>query len=117
MGIFFTREITIPYTQITNVHIDRPFTYKLYGVAKLDIVTAADRNEDGYDTKHSRKNKTFLMPVIDLVIARRLARQLLEAAADAREGRYASEDEDEDIDDEESDEEDEDLDDTEGEEV
>ncbi len=75
-GLFFIRETTIPYNQISNVHIDRPLSYRLFGVAELDIVTAADKSMEVID----KQTKKFFIPIIDLSIARRLSRQLLESA-------------------------------------
>lgn len=80
-GLFFRRETTIPYQQISNVKIDRPFHYKLFGVSQIDIVTAADRN----NTERKEKSaKEFYIPVIDTKLARQLARQLLESASKSR---------------------------------
>ncbi len=101
-GLFYIRETTIPYHQISNVHIARPYHYRLFGLAQLDIVTAADRSDDRAD----RSAKKFLMPIIDLSLARVLSRQLLENAARSRRyGSIASEQDDEDVEDTEEDEE------------
>ncbi len=83
-GLFYIRETTIPYHQISNVHIARPYHYRLFGLAQLDIVTAADRSDDRGD----RGTKKFLMPIIDASLAHNLSRQLLENAARSR--RYGS---------------------------
>ena len=79
-GLFYIRETTIPYHQISNVHIGRPYHYRMLGLAQLDIVTAADRSDDRLE----RSSKKFLMPVIDVSLARILSRQLLESAAESR---------------------------------
>jgi uncharacterized membrane protein YdbT with pleckstrin-like domain len=88
-GLFYVRETTIPYHQISNVHIARPYHYRLLGLAKLDIVTAADRSDRGgtADADDMRGTKTFLMPIIDISVARRLSRQLLESSAKIRTGQ------------------------------
>jgi membrane protein YdbS with pleckstrin-like domain len=83
-GLFFIREVTIPYQQISNVHIERPTTFRMFGLAQLDIVTAADRTLE----HHDRKSKTFLLPIVDIDIARKLSRQLLECAARSRKGKH-----------------------------
>lgn len=83
-GLFFVQEITIPYEQITNVHIARPIRYRFFGIAELDIVTAADKDFDRRETR----NKKFLLPMIDTSIARILARQLLECASKSRNGEH-----------------------------
>lgn len=95
-GLYFTHETTIPYHQISNVYIVRPYHYKIFGIARLDIITAADR---GLELDESRSRK-FLIPVIDITIARKLSRYLLEKAAQKRQSIR------EDIDDEDEDEED-----------
>jgi uncharacterized membrane protein YdbT with pleckstrin-like domain len=89
-GLFFIRETTIPYRQISNVHIGRPYHYRLLGLAQLDIVTAAQRN---MDERAESERKKYLIPVIDMVIARKLSRILLEGSAKSR--RRDREDEDE----------------------
>lgn len=83
-GLFFARETTIPYQQISNVNINRPYHYRLFGIAQLDILTAADKSmlvQDG--KKNSRK---MLIPIIDTSIARRLSQQLMECASRKRKG-------------------------------
>ncbi len=85
-GLFFIRETTIPYQQITNVHIERPYHYRMFGIAKLDIVTAADKEVDDM----GKKTKKFLIPIIDLSIARKLSRYLLERASKIRSDAHNS---------------------------
>lgn len=82
-GLFFIREITIPYQQISNVHIIRPYHFRLLGLAQLDIVTAADTSTD----RVREKAEKFLIPIIDVSIARVLSRQLLESASKVRNGK------------------------------
>ncbi len=72
-GLFFTKETSIPYRQISNVHIARPYHYHFLGIAKLDIVTAADKSL----SHDENKSKEYLIPVIDTKIARALAKQLI----------------------------------------
>jgi uncharacterized membrane protein YdbT with pleckstrin-like domain len=86
-GWFFIRETTIPYHQISNVHIARPYHYRMMGLAQLDIVTAADKDIE----KIGHRSKTFLMPVIDISLARNLSRFLLDASVKSRRGKYADE--------------------------
>jgi uncharacterized membrane protein YdbT with pleckstrin-like domain len=74
-GIFFIRETTIPYDQISNVHINRPYHYRLFGIAQLDIVTSSDNRSVEDD------GRQFLFPMIDTSVARLLSRQLLENAS------------------------------------
>jgi uncharacterized membrane protein YdbT with pleckstrin-like domain len=100
-GLFFVRETTIPYHQITNVHIDRPYTYRMFGIAQLDIVTANKVVEES-----DSKGRKFLIPIIDVSIARRLSKFLLENAARVRkEAGLPAEDYNEDEDEEEDSEE------------
>ncbi len=83
-GLFFIRETTIPYAQISNVHILRPYHFRLLGIAQLDVVTAADKSMEA----HEIRTKKFFIPIIDTKIARVLARQLLECADKSRKGQY-----------------------------
>ncbi|GEM_PF-1720098 len=102
-GLFYIRETTIPYHQITNVHIGRPYHYRMLGLAQLDIVTAADRG----DGAGNEATKEFLMPTIDVSLARILSRQLLESSARSRNKVTISdddEDEDEDFEEDENEE-------------
>jgi uncharacterized membrane protein YdbT with pleckstrin-like domain len=64
-GILFIQETTIPYQQISNVHITRPYHFQLFGLARIDIITAADRNQE--DTDGERRK--FHVPIIDASIA------------------------------------------------
>lgn len=100
-GLFYIRETTIPYHQISNVHIGRPYHYLLLGLAQLDIVTAADRSDDRLE----RSSKKFLMPIIDVSLARILSRQLLESAAESRRyGHLVTNEDDDDSNNEDDDE-------------
>lgn len=94
-GLFFVRETTIPYQQISNVHIARPYHYRIFGVAQLDIVTAADKSL----SHEENKTKQFLIPVIDTKIARALSEQLISYAAQIRDGHNIADEEDEILDD------------------
>lgn len=104
-GWFFIRETTIPYQQISNVHIERPYHYRLCGVAQIDVVTAADKGMD----KTENHTKKFLIPVIDIKIARQLSRQLLESAAKIRNGESVYEKDDDENEDDSEDEPDDEL--------
>jgi uncharacterized membrane protein YdbT with pleckstrin-like domain len=73
-GIFFIHETTIPYQQISNVHIDRPYHFRMCGLAKLDIVTSSDNSRE--DEKP--RDRRFLFPIIDIKVARKLSKVLLE---------------------------------------
>jgi uncharacterized membrane protein YdbT with pleckstrin-like domain len=103
-GLFFIRQTTIPYEQITNVHIAQPYHYRLSGIAKLDIVTAADKDSD----KSDKRTNKFLMPMIDSSIAKALSRQILECASRSRKGKHVYDQEELDEEDEEEDSEDDD---------
>lgn len=87
-GLFFVKEITIPYGQISNVHIGRPYHYRIFGIAELDILTTS-----GGIVK--KKEKNYLIPVLDLSLARELSSHLVKSSS----SRAYSEDEDFDKDD------------------
>jgi membrane protein YdbS with pleckstrin-like domain len=74
-GIFFTREFVIPYRQIQNVEINRPYLYRLIGLAELDLTTLSSSSEPDSNLHKKRKN---LLPVIDYRIAKILARNLVQ---------------------------------------
>jgi len=96
-GLFFIRETTIPYHQISNVHIARPYHYRIFGVSELDIVTAADKSLSHAENKGT---KEFLVPVIDARVARLLADQLVAYASRKRKGEKLIMEEDGDTDEE-----------------
>jgi membrane protein YdbS with pleckstrin-like domain len=85
-GLFFIKETTIPYKQISNVHIARPYHYRLFGVAQLDVVTAADKSLSHVEVK----TKEFLIPIIDTVIARKLAKHLISQSGENSTARRAT---------------------------
>lgn len=87
-GFFFIRETTIPYAQVSNVHIARPYTYRIAGLAQLDIVTAADKSLTHGDSEGG-KIKQFLIPLIDIGKARALSKQLIAFSAKIRKGEEA----------------------------
>lgn len=84
-GVFFIRETIIPYQQISNVNITRPYHYRIFGISQLDILTAADKGAIQGDDGKDKKRK-LLIPIIDAHIARDLARQLMECASKKRKG-------------------------------
>ncbi len=70
-GLFLVKEITIPYHQISNVHLIRPYHYRFLGLAQIDIATASDRRI------HHSKVKDCLIPMIDYRLAKILSKQLI----------------------------------------
>ena len=89
-GLFRVQEITIPYAQISNVHIEQPYHWRLLGLAQLDITISSSR-----DALRAKKRREFLIPCIDKPLARALSRFLIEEASG-----YDDEDDDEYYDDE-----------------
>ena len=90
-GMVRVQEITIPYRQISNVHIEQPYHWRLFGLAQLDVTMTSSR------TSLRTKKRDFLIPVIDKSLARELSHFLI---------KQASGDTDEEDDDELEDEED-----------
>ncbi len=86
-GIFFVNEMTIPYQQISNVRIARPYSFRMMGLAKLDVTTNGDSGAPKDD-----KSADFLFPVIDVKIARALSQQLMTYATMAQHGEKLSKD-------------------------
>lgn len=81
-GIFFIREAVIPYRQIQNVEISRPYLYRLIGLAELDLTTLGNsiEHEPGFNPHKKHKN---LLPAIDYRIAKILARNLVQRGTGA----------------------------------
>jgi uncharacterized membrane protein YdbT with pleckstrin-like domain len=86
------KESVIPYQQISNVHLVRPYIYRLLGLARLDIMTVSDK--DVLRKASGKKAGDFLLPLIDTKIARELAQHLMHHAAGNKKPMY---EEDEDI--------------------
>lgn len=82
-GIFFINERTVPYQQISNVHIARPYLYRFVGLARLDIITTSDTDISESEVKA----KNFYIPLIDLKIARALSHQLLTYTSESGKGQ------------------------------
>lgn len=91
-GLIRLQEITIPYKQISNVHIEQPYLWRLWGLAKLDITISNSR-----DALRLRKRREFLIPCIDKSLARTLSHFLVKQASGYDDDE---DDEDEDYDDE-----------------
>ncbi|MEI6480446.1 MAG: PH domain-containing protein [bacterium] len=73
-GILFKREISIPYRQVQDITIDRPFTFQLCGVCRLNILTA------GQDNDHDNDPTEANFPIIDRNLAEELRKELLTRA-------------------------------------
>jgi membrane protein YdbS with pleckstrin-like domain len=92
-GLFRVEDITIPYTQISNVHIEQPYHWRLLGLAQLDITISSSRDP----FKHTKRRREFLIPVIDKRHAKSLAHFLIKRAAGEDDDLY---EEDDDVEDE-----------------
>ena len=72
-GLFRTRETRIPYAQISNVEIERPYHYRILGLAQLDVtISSGDR-----DTGRSAESRAFLIPIIDAKLAHALSYHII----------------------------------------
>jgi uncharacterized membrane protein YdbT with pleckstrin-like domain len=95
-GLFMIKESTIPYKQISNVHIVRPYLFRFIGLARLDIMTVSDK--DVLRRSAGTKTGDYLIPLIDTDLARELASHLMKHAtgqkntlADSKEGSETEE--------------------------
>ena len=76
-GILSKEEIAIPYRQIQDVDIDQSFSDRMWGVARLAILTAGhegEKNGEGADESEG------VFPAIDRVLAESLQTELLKRA-------------------------------------
>ena len=88
-GQLRVQEITIPYRQISNVHIEQPYHWRLVGLAQLDITISSSR-----EALRPRKRRDFLIPCIDKSLAKALSRFLIREASDGdEEENYDDDDE------------------------
>ncbi len=81
-GLFMIKETTIPYFQISNVHIVRPYAYRFLGLSRLDILTVSDK--DVLRRNSGNKLNDYLIPLIDVSIAKVLAQHLMKHASGIR---------------------------------
>lgn len=70
-GILNKQELSIPYRQIQDINIDRPLLYQMFGVCRLNILTAGQDSD--YDNDPTEAN----FPIIDKDMAYDLREQLL----------------------------------------
>lgn len=75
-GIFFFKEIVIPYHHIQNVEILQPYLYRFISLAELDITTLSGPGVSASLTTGAKKPKK-LLPIIDHKMARALATELI----------------------------------------
>ncbi|HTR18717.1 MAG TPA: PH domain-containing protein [Candidatus Paceibacterota bacterium] len=89
-GLIRVQEITIPYHQINNIHIEQPYHWRFLGLALLDITIASSHTS----LSKVRTKKDFLVPHIDTSIARALSRFLVRQASGEDDADEFEEDED-----------------------
>lgn len=95
-GLIRVQEITIPYHQISNIHIEQPYHWRLFGLAELDITIASSRES----LSKVMRRQDFLMPCIDKSLAKDLAHYLAREASgeeDELDDEFEEEDDSEDI--------------------
>jgi uncharacterized membrane protein YdbT with pleckstrin-like domain len=77
-GIFFIKEIVIPYHHIQNVEIKQPYLYRFIGLAELDITTLGGSGSSFLPVQNNKHKKSSnLLPVIDRKMAKALAHELV----------------------------------------
>ena len=78
-GIFLVREHVIPYHQIVNVEINRPYLYAPFGLVQLDIITGQSVEGEVQSDKHKKHNhkRPSILPVLDKARARALSHELM----------------------------------------
>lgn len=81
-GIFFIKEMAIPYQQIQNVEIKQPYFYRPFGLVELDVVMFVTPRE--FEIK--KGGHKSLLPVIDKRIAKVLAKEIINRGSSARNG-------------------------------
>jgi uncharacterized membrane protein YdbT with pleckstrin-like domain len=95
-GLIRVQEITIPYRQISNIHIEQPYHWRLLGLAELDITIASSRTA----LSKVMKKQDFLIPYIDKSVAKELSHFLVRQASgeeDDVDDEFEEEDDSEDI--------------------
>ena len=70
-GLLYKQEISVPYRQIQDIDIDQSFIFQLFGVCKLNILTA------GQDSSNDNDPTEVNFPVIDKALAYDLRDKLL----------------------------------------
>jgi len=72
-GIFNKKEVSIPYLQIQNIHIEQSFSERLMGICRLHILTAG--NDNG-NTAINEAGVNF--DIIDIKVANNLKEVVLQ---------------------------------------
>jgi membrane protein YdbS with pleckstrin-like domain len=80
-GIFLIKEYIIPYHQIQNVEIRRPYLYAPFGLVEFDIILSTDLNVQ----RNPHTKKSTLIPVTDKKRAKALLNELIHRGAGATE--------------------------------
>lgn len=76
-GIFYKKEIAIPYRQIQDVDIERPFLFQLLGASKLQILSSGTEGREGTADSNDVEG---VLPILDAEAARALQTELLRRA-------------------------------------
>lgn len=71
-GVLSREEIAIPYRQIQDVDIERPLSYRMFGMSSVVILTAGHEDEP-----HSEDESEGMLPAIDKAEAEWLQAELL----------------------------------------
>jgi len=74
-GVIRVQDITIPYQQITNIHIEQPYHWRLLGLAQFDVTISNSR------TPILRRQRDFLIPCIDKSLGKELSHFLTKEAS------------------------------------
>ena len=94
-GLIRVQEITIPYHQINNIHIEQPYHWRFLGLAQLDITIASSPHTS---LSKIRMKRDFLIPHIDTSVGRALSRFLVrQASGEEEDDEFEDEDDGEDI--------------------
>ena len=89
-GLIRVQEITIPFHQVSNIHIEQPYHWRLLGLAELDITISSSRES----LSRVMKRQDFLIPCIDKSVARELSHFLVQQASGEEEDEDELEEED-----------------------
>lgn len=73
-GILSIKEMAIPYRQVQNVNIVQSLVMRIFGVGKVEILTA------GNDRKDADNESEGMFEVMDIVLAQKLKEHLLDKA-------------------------------------
>ena len=79
-GVFSQEEVAIPYRQIQDVDLERPFSFRMMGVSRIVILTAGHEDAPGTGDPLERGESEGVLPILDKDLAEWMQSEILKRA-------------------------------------